>query len=62
MELWIGNGARLAWLVDPAKQQVLVYESGGGPPSVTAGDWVEGSGPVEGFRLNLAELWDCYRY
>ena len=60
MELWIENGVQLAWLVNPRKQQVLVYQSGKPLPSVAQAEWVEGSGPVEGFRLNLAEVWDCY--
>ena len=60
MELWIENGARLGWLVDPDKQRVLVYESGGESPAIVSGDAVQGSGPVEGFCLNLAEVWDCY--
>ncbi len=59
MELWLENGARVAWLVDPKKRQVWVYESGKAPETVS-GEFVEGSGPVEGFRLELNEVWDCY--
>ena len=59
MELWLENGARVGWLVDPKRRQVWVYESGKTPEAVS-GACVEGSGPVEGFRLELNEVWDCY--
>jgi Uma2 family endonuclease len=45
MERWIENGAKLAWLIDPYAQRVIVYAPGG---------------PVEGFVLELQEIWRCY--
>jgi Uma2 family endonuclease len=59
MERWIENGATLAWLADPYKQKVYVYESGA-EPAVVSGNGVHGKGPVEGFVLDLDELWSCY--
>ncbi len=59
MERWIENGAALGWLVDPYKQTVYVYESGA-DPIVVSGNAVHGKGPVEGFVLDLDELWSCY--
>ena len=58
-ERWIENGAALAWLIDPCKKQVHVYAPGG-KVSITKGKTIQGSGPVEGFVLDLQELWLCY--
>jgi Uma2 family endonuclease len=59
MERWIENGAALGWLIDPYKKQVHVYASGR-KVSTVKGKTVQGSGPVEGFLLDLDELWRCY--
>jgi len=59
MERWIENGATLGWLIDPYKQKVYVYEPGA-KASVVSGKTVRGKGPVEGFVLDLDELWSCY--
>jgi len=59
MESWIANGARLGWLVDPRKRQVHVYEPQKAA-RVEAGDSVAGTGPVEGFVLDLTAVWILY--
>jgi Uma2 family endonuclease len=59
MDDWIANGAALAWLVDPYQRQVTVYAPGLEPRTVSA-ELIEGSGPVEGFTLNLAKVWRFY--
>jgi Uma2 family endonuclease len=59
MESWIANGAQLAWLIDPENRTVLVYEPNH-PAFVVTGKKVTGSGPVEGFVLDLAEVWSLY--
>ncbi len=59
MELWIENGAAVGWLINPRKRQVSVYAAGQPLASVTGGV-VHGSGPVAGFALDLAEVWECY--
>jgi len=59
MERWIENGAQVGWLIDPYKKLVWVYESGQEARLVTT-DAVEGTGPVEGFKLDVLEVWDCY--
>jgi Uma2 family endonuclease len=59
MERWIENGATLGWLIDPYEKKVYVYESGGETAAVT-GNALHGKGPVEGFTLDLDELWRCY--
>jgi len=60
MERWIENGAALGWLVDPHKQKVYVYEPGR-EAAVVSGKAVHGTGLVEGFALDLDELWRCYK-
>ena len=59
MESWTANGADLGWLVDPDHRRVFVYRPGSDAAVVTS-DSVKGSGPVEGFSLNLDEVWRCY--
>ena len=59
MERWIENGATLGWLIDPYKKKVYIYEPGAGA-AVESGNAVHGKGPVEGFTLDLDELWRCY--
>jgi Uma2 family endonuclease len=56
---WISNGALLGWLIDPYERQVFVYRPGQEPERVT-GPEVMGEGPVHGFELNLARVWECY--
>lgn len=60
MPLWITNGASLAWLIDPNRRIATVYKPGDEPKSAR-GKWLEGDGPVAGFKLDLEEIWDCYR-
>jgi Uma2 family endonuclease len=59
MEVWIANGVQLAWLIDPYAKQVHVYEPGA-TMRIEAGSQLAGSGPVEGFVLDLEEVWRCY--
>jgi Uma2 family endonuclease len=59
MERWMENGVALGWLIDPYKKKVYVYEPGRKAAAVS-GKMVQGSGPVEGFTLDLEELWRCY--
>jgi Uma2 family endonuclease len=59
MERWIENGVALGWLIDPYKKTVYVYGPGREAAAVS-GNAIHGSGPVEGFILDLDELWRCY--
>ncbi|MBV8673284.1 MAG: Uma2 family endonuclease [Acidobacteriaceae bacterium] len=59
MEVWIANGAQLGWLIDPRKRQVHIYEPGK-TPRVERDKTVAGSGPVEGFVLDLNPVWECF--
>ncbi len=60
MARWMENGVELGWLIEPEKQRVFVYTTGSVAPIVIQGDSIAGSGPIEGFKLNLRELWDWY--
>ena len=58
MQMWLRNGAKLAWLIDPERQVVEVYCGGATDPEVLIGvDRVHGNGPVTGFILDLARIW-----
>jgi Uma2 family endonuclease len=59
MERWIENGAALGWLIDPYQQNVYVYEPGV-ESTVVSGKTIRGKGPVEGFILDLDEVWRRY--
>ena len=59
MQSWIANGAKLAWLVDPYARQVTIYTPGQSP-EVVSSQSVKGTGPVEGFILDLAKVWRFY--
>jgi len=58
MDEWIANGARLGWLIVPEKRTVYIYRPGTPPEELSAIDFVAGEGPVTGFRLELADIWD----
>lgn len=59
MKNWMANGVEVGWLVDPYAKQVHVYEQGASS-RVESGLTVAGSGPVEGFALDLEEVWRCF--
>jgi Uma2 family endonuclease len=59
MESWIANGVQLAWLIDPSARQVRIYQPGR-EPRTESGLRIAGSGPVEGFVLDLEEVWRCF--
>jgi Uma2 family endonuclease len=56
---WIANGVGLGWLIDLYARPVHVFDPGN-PERVESGDAVNGSGPVDGFVLDLTEVWRCY--
>ena len=59
MEAWIANSVELGWLVDPYAKVVHIYEPDAAP-RIETGSRAAGSGPVEGFVLDLEEVWRCY--
>ena len=59
LEVWMENGAALGWLVDPYSRTVHLYQRDVLPLAFT-GKLLSGTGPVEGFTLDLEEVWACY--
>ncbi len=58
MESWIANGVKLAWLIDADRRTVYVYRPRREPEKLNAPPKLKGEGPVAGFVLDLAEIWD----
>jgi Uma2 family endonuclease len=57
MQMWMANGAQLAWMIDPSSETVSVYHADGKVEALARPDFVEAGEPVAGFRLNLATMW-----
>ena len=57
MQMWLSNGAELAWLIDPERKLVEIYRPGREAESVVGASSAEGDGPVAGFVLELHRLW-----
>jgi Uma2 family endonuclease len=57
MVQWIANGVPLAWLIDGEKRRVYVYRAGGEMQEYRDVASIAGEGPVEGFVLDLREIW-----
>ena len=58
MEMWIANGAQLAWMIDPFAATVSIYQPGAAVQILTRPDWVEAASVVVGFSLETARLWE----
>lgn len=58
MELWIANGAQLAWLIDPIEQDVSIYRPGEVPEVHHHPSSVQGNGVMAGFELVMARIWE----
>jgi Uma2 family endonuclease len=57
MEMWIANGAELAWLIDPLRRAVAIYRPGDAPELLHDPTSVQGTGPVAGFELVISRIW-----
>jgi Uma2 family endonuclease len=57
LQMWIANGAELAWLIDPTRKAVEIYRPGREPEVLEGGSTVEGEGSVAGFVLELGKVW-----
>jgi Uma2 family endonuclease len=61
MGLWMANGVELGWLIDGDARRVYVYRGASGslePRLVADAESIAGEGPVEGFVLQLGEIWE----
>ena len=57
MEMWIGNGAEVAWLVDPLEKAVSICRPGDESEHLAQPTSVQGTEPVAGFELVLVRIW-----
>jgi Uma2 family endonuclease len=58
MREWIENGAKLGWLIDPSTRSVYIYLPGQATERLVNPHRVEGEPPVDGFVLEMADIWD----
>ena len=58
MSEYLENGAQLGWLIDPGTRTVSVYRQEGGVETLTGVSSIAGEGPVAGFVLELASVWN----
>ena len=56
MQEYVENGAELGWLIDPVEEKVYIYTSGG-VEELEHPQEVRGTGILEGFVLELGEIW-----
>lgn len=58
MQVWIKNGAEIAWLIDPVSECSWIYKPGSGEKEIKGFKDIRlvGEGPVEGFVLDLSLL------
>ncbi len=57
MEEYRANGARLGWLIDPARRQVAIYRADGSLEQRSEPDVLTGETVLPGFSLDLAAVW-----
>jgi len=57
MELWIANGAKLGWLIDPYTATAYIYRPGQQTEVLRKPEVLEGEGPIKGFRLEMEPFW-----
>jgi Uma2 family endonuclease len=58
MREWIENGAQLAWLIDPRSRTAWIYRPNCDVEVLEHPDQLCGEGPVQGFVLDVHEVWD----
>lgn len=57
MEMWINNGAHLAWLIDPIEQKAYIYRKDGSTEVIESFDHtLSGEDVLPEFELNLSDL------
>ena len=58
MSEWMENGARLGWLIDADARTAYIYRPGLPVETLIGPGKLVGEGPVAGFVLDLAVIWD----
>ena len=57
MEFWMSRGAQLGWLIDPVRKLAMIYRAGQEPETLLEPEFLDGDGPIRGFRLQMKEFW-----
>ena len=57
MQMWIANGAQLAWMIDPFACEVGIYRAGKPVEVLHAPEVLVADAVVPGFRLDMQKLW-----
>ncbi len=57
MQLWLQNGVKLAWLIDPASASVTIYRPGEPERTLQRPELLEAGNPAAGFKLRTSLLW-----
>ena len=58
MEEYRDNGARLGWLVDPGRRQVVIYRADGVAERRAGAGVLTGESVLPGFALDVAAIWE----
>jgi Uma2 family endonuclease len=58
MREWIANGAQLAWMLDPENRTAEIYRPDADVAYLENPETLRGEGPVDGFVLQLAPVWN----
>jgi len=58
MREWMENGAKLGWLIDPEARTVYIYRPGRTTERLVDPRRVEGDHPIDGFVLEMADIWN----
>lgn len=57
MATWIGNGVRLAWLIDPYEEKAYIYRANGSKEVLSGFDReLSGEDVLPGFTLGLSQF------
>ncbi len=57
MDMWLSQGAELAWLIDPERKVVEIYRPGRKTELIEGASAIYGDGPLGGFVLELGRIW-----
>ena len=58
LQEYLDNGAQLGWLIDPTAQTIEIYRPNQPVEILTHLNEITADGPVEGFTLDLADIWN----
>ena len=58
MKEWMRGGVELGWLIQPDRETIHIYRAGQTEPEKRTGiTKLAGEGPVNGFELDLTDIW-----